>query len=71
MVNTHPADPADPLRQAAQQRRELGHLVGLGPDQSFGQHDRPVVGCRGQQVGHLSVLVDRAAHRLSVHRDRR
>ena len=67
-----PADPACyPLGQTAQQRRELGHLVGFRADQPFGQHHRLLVGGRRQQVGHLPVLTDRAPHGLAVDRDRR
>ena len=65
-----PADAADPGREAAQQRRELRHLVGLGPDQPFGDHRRLPVGGRRQQVRDLPVGADRAAHRLAIHRDR-
>ena len=66
-----PADPADPTGKPAQQRRELGHLVRFRADQPFGQHHRLLVGGRGQQVGHLPVLADRAPHGLAVDRDRR
>lgn len=58
------------LVQAAQQRRELRHLVRLRPDEPFGEHGPGAVDGGGQQVRDEPVRAGRAAHRLAVHCDR-
>jgi len=70
MVMTCPARGTQSV-QVAQQRRELGHLVGLGAGEPLGDHRAAAVGSCGQQVGHEAVGADGAADRLAVYGDRR
>jgi hypothetical protein len=56
--------------QVPEQRREPRHLVGLGPDQPPGEHDRGAVGNRSRQIGDHAILAGHAAYRLAVHGQR-
>ena len=57
--------------RSRRQRRELGHLAGLGAGEPLGDHRAFPVGGGGQQVRDQAVGACGAADRLAVHGDRR